>query len=274
MAARAATASRPVALSNAESATSLPPTNTRPPLVTMAPGRADCAEPIGQGHALERRHCAELRRIAERHLPRDVATIQVERDQVRVRRLQDRHAVHKPGLGSVDPLGIDFVRATGLLAGVVRRLARRSAWRGGGLHLENARAPRGLDEQAAGLRIERAAAPVGAAPHARPRHRALQRRRRVERARAGTSSSPPAAAAFSSGVRSNASSSVTPCVVERRRLGGERLRRPRLLRPARRCAARPLFDRPHRMAGDAIEHEREALLGELHDGVDALAVDA
>ena len=37
---------------------------------------------------------------------------------------------------------------------------------------------------------------------------------------------------------------------------------------------RALFDRPHRLTGDAIEDEGEALLGELHDGIDRAAVDA
>ena len=57
-------------------------------------------------------------------------------------------------------------------------------------------------------------------------------------------------------------------------LGRERLRRPRVL--ARDVARRhgALFDRPDRLARHAIEHEREALLGQLHDGVDRPAVDA
>ena len=36
---------------------------------------------------------------------------------------------------------------------------------------------------------------------------------------------------------------------------------------------RPLLDRPHRLAGDAIEHVDEGLLGDLRDRLDALAVD-
>ena len=62
-------------------------------------------------------------------------------------------------------------------------------------------------------------------------------------------------------------------LAEWRRRRGNGLRGPRLfaLDVARRH--RTLLDRPHRRAGNAIEDEREALLRELDDGVDALAVD-
>ena len=60
--------------------------------------------------------------------------------------------------------------------------------------------------------------------------------------------------------------------VVRRRLGDERLRRRVPL--ARHVALfhRTLFDRPHRFAGDAIEHVDPPLLGGLADGLDGAAV--
>ena len=58
-----------------------------------------------------------------------------------------------------------------------------------------------------------------------------------------------------------------------RRLGGEGLRRRIPLARHRALLDRALFDRPHRLAGLAIEHEHEALLGRLRDRRDLLAVD-
>ncbi len=57
------------------------------------------------------------------------------------------------------------------------------------------------------------------------------------------------------------------------RLGRKRLRRRRLLSGNIARGHRALLDRPHRLACNAIEHECEAFLGELHDGVDLFSVD-
>ena len=59
---------------------------------------------------------------------------------------------------------------------------------------------------------------------------------------------------------------------ERRRLGRKRLRRRRML--ARHVALRhwPLFDRPDRLARDAIEHIQQTELRRLRNDVDRLAV--
>ena len=59
---------------------------------------------------------------------------------------------------------------------------------------------------------------------------------------------------------------------ERRRLGRERLRRPRLLAGHVALRHRPLFDRPQRLAGHAIEDIEEAGLARVRDGVDLPAV--
>ena len=61
--------------------------------------------------------------------------------------------------------------------------------------------------------------------------------------------------------------------LDRWRLGGEGLRRRIPLARHRAFLDRPLFDGPHRLAGLAIEHEDEALLGRLRDGRDLPAVD-
>ena len=62
-------------------------------------------------------------------------------------------------------------------------------------------------------------------------------------------------------------------MIERCGLG--RMRLGRRIPFARRVACRhlPLFDRPNGRSRHAIEHEHEALLGDLRDGADRLAVD-
>ena len=61
--------------------------------------------------------------------------------------------------------------------------------------------------------------------------------------------------------------------IERRRLGRKRLRRRRLLAGHRGGRHRLLDNRPHRLAGHAIEHIGERLLRHLDDRLDRLAVD-
>ena len=56
------------------------------------------------------------------------------------------------------------------------------------------------------------------------------------------------------------------------RPGRERLRRPRGFAGHVAARNRTFFDWPHRLARDAIEHERKPLFGQLHDRVDPLAV--
>ena len=58
-----------------------------------------------------------------------------------------------------------------------------------------------------------------------------------------------------------------------RRLGRERLRRARLLAGHVGLRHRPLLDRPHRLAGHAIEDEQERLLAGDGDRLDRAAVD-
>ena len=66
--------------------------------------------------------------------------------------------------------------------------------------------------------------------------------------------------------------SVNDWLRERRRLCGERLRRPGFLARHVGLRHRTLFDGPQRLAGHAVEYEQETLFGWLRDGVDVLAV--
>ena len=81
------------------------------------------------------------------------------------------------------------------------------------------------------------------------------------------------AAARSSGVKSIRSSTVTPCRSNAGGFGRKRLRRRRLLTGRFRLRHRPIFDRPHGLPGDAVEHEGERLLRQLHDRSDSPAID-
>ena len=80
------------------------------------------------------------------------------------------------------------------------------------------------------------------------------------------------ASARSAGVKSIRSSIADALPIERRRPGGEGLRRTGLLAGHGRLRHRPLFDRPDRLAGFAIEDEQERLLGWLRQRLDAAAV--
>ena len=69
------------------------------------------------------------------------------------------------------------------------------------------------------------------------------------------------------------SSRPTNCRAVRRRLGRERLRRRRLLAGDVGLRHRTLLDRPHRLAGNAVEDVEERLLARHRHGLDRLAVD-
>jgi hypothetical protein len=62
--------------------------------------------------------------------------------------------------------------------------------------------------------------------------------------------------------------------VERRRFGGKWLRPGGAFAGDARGRHRPFLDRPHRLAGDAVENIDEGLLGHLRDRLDALSADA
>ena len=63
------------------------------------------------------------------------------------------------------------------------------------------------------------------------------------------------------------SASVSVLADERLRLQRNELRRRRFLARNRRARHRHLVHREQRLAGVAVEHEREAHLRELHDGI-------
>src|SRR6476620_10630164 len=98
---------------------------------------------------------AQLRRVAERHLPRDRAAIEVDRHEVAVGRLEERNIVDRRRLAAIDVLRIDFIETIFRLRGGVELL-----------DLENRRLSRRLDVETSSGRIERTATPVRAADHA------------------------------------------------------------------------------------------------------------
>ncbi len=178
------------------------------------------------------------------------------------RRLEQRQTIHE---GRVR---VAYARDVG----VDLRRARIGAAAIGRADAGDIRFVRGLEKQNPALRIKCRAAPVGAADQSRTLHGPpcargreqrtdavllqfllrgrLQRRRRIERI-----------------VERDA------LFGERGRLRRKRLRRPRVLAIDIAWPYGPFFDRPHRRAADAVEHEREPLLRKLHDGVDGAAVD-
>ena len=105
--------SDPVAASIARSARSPPPPITRPPAVASTPGAPATPSAGGSATPLQRRMAAQRRRVAERHAPLDRAAVQIDRDEMTVRRLEQRQAVHELGVGVADPreLGVHFRRA-------------------------------------------------------------------------------------------------------------------------------------------------------------------
>ena len=121
------------------------------------------------------------------------------------------------------------------------------------------------------VRVEPGAAPVGAAAPAGQLNRALERRWRVERPLVVLRRD-ALCLGLEFGREVDEGGVGKALLVERRRLGGEGLRG--------RCAfARhgawrhgPLDDRPHRLAGVAVEDIHEALLRHLRDGLDGFAV--
>ena len=131
-----------------------------------------------------------------------------------------------------------------------------------------------------GLRVERTARPVGAAGVMRqPQGGELavgpgdDRRQVRSRGRLVLIRGSRSASAFSSGVKSMRSSVVTPWRSNGAGLVGKRLRRRRPLAGHVGLRHGPLLDRPHRLAGRAIEDEGERLLRDLRDRLDLLAAD-
>ena len=223
-------------------------------------GRAGDPEHRRQLHVLQRGMTAQRRHVAKGHPPFDRATIQIQGHEVAVRRFEQRHAVHEVGVGLADA---DHVRIHFRRPRIRARPVRRA-------DACEARLVGRLENEHPGRGIERRTAPVRAADDSRPLHGAAPARRREHRTDA-----------------------VLLQLVLRRRLqfrreiegilqgdallgeGGrprrEGLRRPGMLAVDIARRHRAFFDRPDRLAGDTIEHEREPLLRELHDGVDGAA---
>ncbi|GCC46581.1 hypothetical protein chiPu_0030824, partial [Chiloscyllium punctatum] len=121
-------------------------------------------------------------------------------------------------------------------------------------------------------RIERRAAPVHAAAGHRIDDRATRRRRRVEALIAGLREQLLASGA--SEARQQAADVIRSHALrqQRRHMGRKRLGRRQLLALGAVLRDRALLDRPHRLAGVAIEHEHKTLLGRLdHDIAHAVA---
>ena len=125
------------------------------------------------------------------------------------------------------------------------------------------------------LRIRAPSSPSSIRPDCRAsRPCPMQRRRRERPIVARLRDSARASPAYCSGDSSHGLTSSTPNVMlrERFRLGRERLRRPGLLAGHVALRHRPLFDRPQRLAGHAVEHVQEARLAGMRDRVDLPAV--
>ncbi len=243
------------------------------PLAPAAPSRAGSVTPASAGFDRDRR------RVAERHAPRDVAFVQIDRDQLAVRRLHERQAAPpRPPPSTVALAGANVVaplpspmksastsEARGFAADMIRRarcvmIAVRSS--------SSRRACRSQRIECARRPSWRRRSTPG------PLHRALQRGRREDRPDRYfrmTAPAPAPSAPASDRTHRRASRPVGEIAGG---LVGKRLRRRGVLAGHVARRHRTLFNRPDRLAGDAIEDERESLLRHLHDGVDAAAVDA
>ncbi len=199
------------------------------------------------------------RPVAVRDLPRDLAFVEIDRGHGAVRRLDQRQAL-RPG-------------RSGGAANRIGGLLRTVAFHHGGERHDVRR----LQEQVTRFGIEAGAAPVRTARRARHLQHALLavladdgRRREQRTERVVGDDLQRFGAQLRSEVDQVVGRETLPC--ERRRLRRKRLRCRCLFARHRRLRHGPLFDRPHRLAGRALEYVREALLADLRDCLDAAAV--
>ena len=193
--------------------------------------------------------------VAERLHPDVLAGLQIDRGHPRVGRLEQRQALGHLGPPAAAAVGVAERAALERIGRVERDHAERVArW-----HVEPA-----------GFRVDRGAVPVRAAPGRRPEDRAPlaagfgQRRRRVERA-------DPVVLDHVEGHLPDLGREVGQVVLGHALvLEGRRLRREGLggrggVAGHRRRRRRPILDRPHGLARDAVEYVEEALLADLGD---------
>ena len=199
---------------------------------------------------------AQRRHVAERNSPFDRAAVQIQRDEVTVRRLQQRQSVHELGVRLADPgdVRIHFRRA-----GIRARSVRFA-------HAGDVRLIARLEEEHTAFHVEGRAAPVRAANQPGPLHGAAQARWREQRTET----------IFLQLLLSRRLQLRRQIerIVERGALlaecrwpGRERLRGPGVLALDVARWHRTLFDRPYGSTGRAIEHERKTLFRELDDGI-------
>ena len=202
-----------------------------------------------------------IRRLAVRNLPRNLAFVEVDRRDASPGRLHDRNSVDGESttaiFGGAPAADVGHVGSLGIVD-----------------HREHAHQCVGIDVEHARVGIERAAWPVGAvgdeqqaflavlAAHNRRREQRADLVLRDQRHRFGLD------------LWREVDDEVfeKTLALERRRLGGEGLRRRVPLARHRAFLDRPLFDRPHRLTGLAVEHVDEPLLGGLGDRRDLASV--
>ena len=234
--------------------------NSTPLAVTIAP-------PMLSAPVLVKPLACSSSIAADRHLPGDVAGVDVHRHQLAERRRRARNLV----LGVPEPADraapradppVAFLAAAPILAELhPRHLADVH-------HVGEHQAARGVVGQAV---------PVAAAERAREGdHRAVEPGRRVDALGVHLVRRPQLLA--EGGVLRREGVEVLRRVevdaAERRRLQRERLRRPRLLARHGALGHRPLLHPEDRRAGHAVEDEEQRHLGQDGDGRDRLAVAA
>ena len=233
-----------------------------------------------------------VRRLAMRDLPEDLAAAHVDRADRAVRRLEQRqpfdaerhlrlaargitrcrplrgrawHSERPPPADEPEPPDV-----RGPVTALPSTYAMSDCPGSGAMRPLLTTEPARRDVEDAGLRIERAAGPVRAAVLARQPQGAerpvdlAHDGRRVERSEFVLRRDlERLLAQLRREVDEVVGRHALP--VERRRLGRERLRRRVPLARHVALRHRPLLDRPHRLAGHAIEHVEERLLGRLRD---------
>ena len=202
------------------------------------------------------------RTIAVGHRPRDLALVQVDRNELTVRRLEER-----------EPLW------TGRRLKRPHHPADIRARMGGFDEADQRRPLDRRDVQHPGFRVDARAAPVGAPHQARHLDSPLRSVRLFVNDRRWREERPVDVLAKDvERLLPELGREVDDVVdrhsllVERRRLGREGLRR--RVRLARHVAARyrPLLDRPYRLTGDTVEDVRERLLADDRDRLDLATV--